>query len=1213
MANILENTLTGIIPLDDLFEWLKTNKSENTNLNAMDNYEFLVYFLNYMKENCSWLLARADKINEIVSNDKTYALKSSCLPMKTEPSLQSKGNSVTFSIRETSPQSEKNSMVVTEKEAASKAGKNWVPLMKKGPLPQPEKSWAVLTGKGRFPLTERNSFSPTSHINQIDDMARIRDAKSEKQICSKETLNKKVQVLTLGCAPYQLKRKEKNLKNGNAQKTTSVLYKPNISNCNEFPTIGNNASCSDLNSFEAFPPLGAKVEDTKARRRITPTPVQMMNNGSSKFGKPHFELPSNKVQSEVFRISEGFLQEQSSDLQHERELLKQTRGQLSKPLTDFVQNDVKSIDIKDNREKIPPDPYIIPDPLSISMIEELSVFIDIYGFLLTNCFVTNITSELYFLFELITAKVSVKDIPKETKVFSSLHNCVYFATSILCKQGHLLYLLDNTTLTSLLEIPYLCKFSPQLVSRVQLFVMATENSAGSLPSLKRVPFRLDDDSRINFPDESSFICFKKQRDLFYELLRDWQDQAADSRHQERFTRRAKQLINLAPGTLNMYHLARLIQSQLIASCMCFEVNEVYDEVLNDMQKNYPEKFKKLQERFLTPSRAGGLVPPPSFYGIQGFFSELIVSASSPILNQHLLNIFVCKILEMNNIDILSDGELSSLGTLKEKYIFLLHTLRLLGKFLGYLQFLPYSYGQKIPSQISECHLESRKYDVPPLDLPKLLKKAIADNHVILTVPWVVEYLSLMDPLAVNLEYIQESLKILIDIYKWDCLTINDTHSVLFLHLIIGWLLDVLQYPKKHQLLLQPISTPYQETSNSGLDTVNVIDKQLIHSCCPYLIEFKILVFNFINDMKYKREARKITPLSTTKQPGTLLSSKQKLELELEENFFSLHSSSLKKTSDFIAERMASKAIGKIRSDVTKSKLNVVQEVINMEQYKEICASNADCSVRHQQIQKLVDSSVERMYNDIHYKVGILTKNTHKDIKNLLSILLPDDTNPSVIEMCGAISFRLSAMKITDWCDSNLLLDAMKSDIKNKIVHLSKCDTDINSNQVNIGPLISKMKLLTAKIHSKPVSYSNEIVSSVCDTVIQCIDERTPNLLKKVLVNLSVDLCIALIVHFPDNCCDEILHKFSELWLKYSKQFLPENLFLCPQNIRFLQMSKNFQISCEKFVNIIKYLLNNNVFDEKELKKCLESLSKFDWQDEVLQMILKNFTDNILLS
>ncbi|GBM19995.1 Codanin-1 [Araneus ventricosus] len=1149
MADVLENTLSGSIPKDVLFEWLKTNKSEITNLNAVDNYEFVVYFLNYMKEKCSWLSARAEKANEIISSDKTYVPKPFCLPAKKEASPQSERNSVPFSERESSPQSERNSVSLSKKESIPQSEKNWVPLTKKGQFLQLEKNWVSLAEKGRSPLTERNSFSAAQRTNNFDHAGRTRDAKNEKQICYKEGLNKKAQVLTLGCTPYQQKRREKNSKNGNAQKHKSLLTKPNVSSCSEFPSIGNNPNYSDLNSFEAFPPLGAKVEDVKSRRRITPTPVQMVSSGSSKFGTPRFELPSSKVQNEAFRMHEGSLQEQSSDLQHERELLKQTRGRLSKPPTDFFQNDVKALDIKDSRDKTPPDPYILPEPLSISMIEELSVFIDIYEFLLTNCFISNITSELYFLFEIITAKVSVKDIPKETNVFSSVHNCIYFATSVLFKQCHLLYLLDNTTLTTLLEIPYLCKFSPQLVSRVQLYVMVTENSAGSLPSLKRVPFHLDDDSRINFPDDNSFICFKKQRDLFYELLREWQEQAADSRHQERFSRRAKQLISLGPGTLNMYHLARLIQSQLIASCMCFEVNEVYDEVLNDMQKNYPEKFKKLQERFLTPSRAGGLVPPPSFYGIQGFFSELIVSASSPVLNQHLLNIFVCKILEMNSIDILSDGELSSLGSLKEKYIFLLHTLRLLGKFLGYLQFLPHSFGQKIPSQIAECHLEFRKYEVPPIDLPNLLKKAITNNHVILTVPWVVEYLSLMDPLAVHLEYIQESLKILIDIYKWNCLPVNGIHSFLFLHLIIGWLLDVLQYPKKHQLLLQPISIQYPETSSRGLDTVAVIDKQLIHSCCPYLIEFKVLVFNFLNDVKCKREARKITPLSTTKQPGTSLSSKQKLELELEENFFSLHSSSLKKTSDFIAERMASKVIGKIRSEVTKSKLSVVQEVINMEQYKTICASNTIDSVKQQQIQNLVDISVKEMYNNICCKVDILTKNARKDIKNLLFILLPDDTNSSVIEMCGAISFRQSAMKITDWCDSNLLLDAMKLDVKSKIVHLSKCDNDITSNQVNIGSLISKMKLMTVKIHSKSERYSNELLLSVCDNIIQCIEERTPTLLKKVLVTLSVDLCIALIVYFPENCYDEVTHKFTDLWLKYSKKFLPENLFLCPQNIR----------------------------------------------------------------
>ncbi|GFY41052.1 codanin-1 [Trichonephila inaurata madagascariensis] len=1150
MADVLENILSGHINVNHLFDWLKSNKSDISVLKDVENSEFVPYFLNYMKEKCSWL-SRIEKNNEIPVTIKSNFEDSYSLPIKKDVNLIPEKNSA--SLLQLATQHSKD--------------------------------------------VSSNKFIPTYKTKD-----------NQKHSNDKESFHRKVQFLTLGCSSYQPKRKEKYSKDG-AKQNRLVSLKSTVNNCCGSLAVNNNLITTDLNNLEAFPPLGAKVDDIKAKRRITPTPVQVVNSGSVKFGKSHFEMSSSKVQSDVFQKPQELFQEQRSDLKHERNLLKQTRDQLSKLPTN--QSEIKITNIKESKEKIYSEAYLLPDPENISKLEELSVFIEIYSFLLTNYFIPNITSDLYFLFELITTKVTAKDKPKKNDIFCSVHNCVYFAVSVLSKQSQLLYLLDNATLTALLEIPYLIKFSPQLVVYLSQHCKASESSSVLLPSLTRVPFQLDDDSRINFPDDNSFISFKKQRDLFYELLREWQEQPMDAmatKHHEKFARKARQLINLGPSTINMYHFARLFQSQLIASCMCFEVNEVYDEVLSDMQKNFPDKFKKLQERFLTPSQVGGLVPSPSFYGIQSFFAELITATSSPLLNQHLLNIFVCKILEMNNIDILSDDELSSLGTLKDKYIFLLHALRLLGKFLGYLQFLPYSAGQKIPIQVANCHLEARKYEIPPLDLPQLLKTAMKDNHIILTVPWIVEYLSMMDPLAIHLEHVQESLRILIGIYRLNYLPLSDTYSIVFLRLIIGWLIDLLDYPKKYYILLQPMTIQYSEkSSGKGLDTLAIIDKQLIHSCCPYLIEFKVLIFNFLKDMKYKREVRKITPFST-KQPGTSLSSKQQLESELEENFFFLHPVSLKKTSDFIAERVASKVIGKVRSEVTNAKLDIVQEVMNMDKYKSKCVGCLDKYAKQQQILKLLDPLILGMYDDIRYKVHTVIDSACKDVDTLFHVLLPDDTDKAVIEMCAKISFQLAVNKVTEWCDTNLLLDAMKSDIKSKILHLSKSENNDTFETNNISYLSYRMKCISAEIHCKPLKFPKDDISLLCSQIAQIIIEEVPNTLKKTFISLTIDLYIAIVVHFPNECFEELSREFASLWSKCSKDLVFEQLFLCPQNVKFLLIGENFEFSCEKFVDIIRTLLNNEIFSVKNLQSCLEDIKKLYWQDTRLQRALQIFTD-----
>ncbi|ESP04385.1 hypothetical protein LOTGIDRAFT_176343, partial [Lottia gigantea] len=58
----------------------------------------------------------------------------------------------------------------------------------------------------------------------------------------------------------------------------------------------------------------------------------------------------------------------------------------------------------------------------------------------------------------------------------------------------------------------------------------------------------------------------------------------------------------------------------------------------------------LQERFIQPFSVGGPCPPVSFPGNQEFFKEFIVAASSPVLNQHLSNIFTGKIKKLNSTE-----------------------------------------------------------------------------------------------------------------------------------------------------------------------------------------------------------------------------------------------------------------------------------------------------------------------------------------------------------------------------------------------------------------------------------------------------------------------------------------------------------------------------------------------------------------------------------
>ncbi|XP_054723379.1 codanin-1-like [Uloborus diversus] len=330
--------------------------------------------------------------------------------------------------------------------------------------------------------------------------------------------------------------------------------------------------------------------------------------------------------------------------------------------------------------------------------------------------------------------------------------------------------------------------------------------------------------------------------------------------------------------------------------MCLEINEGCDEMLNNIQKHFPGKFEKLQERFVTPFSTGEPNPPPKFYGVQHFFVEFIQHTSSPAFNQYLTDVFISKILELNDFDLCSFPDSKST---KQIYTFLVLVLRLLGKFLGYIYFLPYRENTILPANIASYHSSFRKHRVIPINTLKLLKVAIQKQRTILTVPWIVEFLSMIDTVAKN-----------------------------FQELIVGWLLDVLGY--NAELCSKSCSLEFLEGDQlKGIDSEQLVDKQLIHECCLYLVEFKVLIYNFVHGIKTKsQKVRKITPLTTAKPKHSSINT-QELESQLVEAFSTLRASSLKKivkTIKFISKCMVSKVIRKIDIELKNIKLKYAENV-----------------------------------------------------------------------------------------------------------------------------------------------------------------------------------------------------------------------------------------------------------------------------------------------
>ncbi|KAJ7352921.1 negative regulation of DNA replication [Desmophyllum pertusum] len=345
---------------------------------------------------------------------------------------------------------------------------------------------------------------------------------------------------------------------------------------------------------------------------------------------------------------------------------------------------------------------------------------------------------------------------------------------------------------------------------------------------------------------------------------------------------------------------------------------------------YVKQSTKIKSREVSkaPRKICGLHCPlvalalhPVLVMCKSFFKGFIQSAASHSFNQHLTNLLIVKIDEINDKEFpLSDIEEGSEKDLsiqnqelKQDFSCCLKNIRILAKFLGFLLFQPY-YGAETTSQVIVADALKIRNRIPiQFDILSYLKKAWCSGRLVLTIPWVVEYLSMMDPLAPLLDYFSGVLHFLHRIYREAARPPSPkqelNHSKLLLLSCLGWFFEI-------------------------PDLSGLVGQTILYSCCPYLGEIRsVLVEAAAGISGRSGPVKKITPISTG-EPARISSSHKQLQLQLEENFFRIQPDFLKRLSDFTVERLCSNIISHIKGGIIPSLLDKgvqrIQEFLNNE-------------------------------------------------------------------------------------------------------------------------------------------------------------------------------------------------------------------------------------------------------------------------------------------
>ncbi|XFF81723.1 PREDICTED: codanin-1 isoform X1 [Capra hircus] len=812
---------------------------------------------------------------------------------------------------------------------------------------------------------------------------------------------------------------------------------PNLSNLEEFPPVG------------SVPPGSA---GTKPSRRINPTPVseeRSLSKPKTCFTSPPIScVPSS--QSSVLDTSPWGhgLPSGCRSLQEEREMLRKERSkQLQQSPTPACPTLEPGSPHPSRTGHLTAQPA---DPARVSSRHRLELVALVYSSCIAENLVPNLFLELFFVLQLLTARrmVAAKDSDLEptpgavdsleSPLFQSVHDCVFFAVQVLEHQFHVLSHLDKGTLKLLAENERLLCFSPALQGRLRA---AYEGSVAKVslampPSAQAVSFQPETDNRANFSSDRAFHTFKKQRDVFYEVLREWED-----RHEEPgwdfekgLGSRIRAMMGQLSAACSHSHFVRLFQKQLLQMCQSpggaggTVLGEAPD-VLNMLGADKLGRLRRLQERLVAPQSSGGPCPPPTFPGCQGFFRDFILCASSFQFNQHLMDSLSLKIRELNSLALPQpepsdeDGE-SDVDWQGERRQFavVLLSLRLLAKFLGFVAFLPYRGPEPPPTRELQDSILSLRSQVPPvLDVRALLQQGLRARRAVLTVPWLVEFLSLADHIVPMLDYYRSIFTLLLHLHRSLVLSKESEGEMCFLNkllllAVLGWLFQIPTVPEdlffleEGQLDVFEVDTV---ASEHGLDSMPVVDQQLLYTCCPYIGELRKLLASWVSGSSGRSGGlvRKITPTTTTGLGAQPPQTTQGLQAQLAQAFFHNQPPSLRRTVEFVAERIGSNCVKHIKATLVAELVRQAESLLQEQLVTQGQEGGDPAQLLEILCSQLCPHGAQALTQGREF--------CQKKSPGAVRALLPEETPAAVLSSAENIAVSLATEKACAWLSANI--------------------------------------------------------------------------------------------------------------------------------------------------------------------------------------------------
>lgn len=719
----------------------------------------------------------------------------------------------------------------------------------------------------------------------------------------------------------------------------------------------------------------------------------------------------------------------------------------------------------------------------------------IYCWLLECNFVTNILNELSFIVnlfninlqnancnQLLTDTLQSLSLEQTSKDALSLlklgMNCIYFALSILRLQKQLLLHLDVKSLGVILSTQRLAVLDNNLNAyfmgiyqqKQQLYAVKSTTLPGyATPSKTRrlsdsksfgnVYYHEEQESRQHFPSNTEFCAFKTQRDLFYRSLKQWElnHLKPSWSFSLEITPKIRELFRQSENAINMTHFAKLFVAQLLISSSDTQTpQDIGLEI--DVQK-----FHRLAQRLIAPSNFS---VDYQFPRSQAFFRDFINECQSWAFCEHLKLALYAELLNLNDctMDQMTLYDNAEQEQQEEQNDLLLHSsnqeemqnvvvrpevlasMLILAKFLGFVTALPYdkccSSSEQPQYGTQKEQLALRSLFQPNFKTTQLLINSLKHGKILITLPWLVQYLIMLDNITLQMQEYQECLQQMFELYAacndfyWKIFEKLPLTAQFIVRCCLGWLFENKPFIAEQYYVFRQKYEKLPQISQQIKDNIipfnlNPLLETTLNVACPFLAEFRVSIMpakqaqvKYLSRTgRYRHITTRLTelPNATTsscfetvqqdnKTEDCSVSVEQKQQSKLIDAFLHSQNASTRRLIPFVTERIYKCVIKDAQLKIlipSKTAADAEVNKINCTNYDEI----------QQNVIKIYTEAQKTATNEWNKQIPqMLTQRTN----SALNSLLPQETQ-NVIKQTYAMLIRQNAAhKISQWFQGNVL-------------------------------------------------------------------------------------------------------------------------------------------------------------------------------------------------